>query len=129
TNSTGGEPLAYEIFDTALRDLAGVGTAPLPVPPSDPAPIDDRLCGTYRSTLYDTTLAVEGDRAYLTHHPRGDLAASFPRNRDEVVRLGATSIITGDPKSGGHQVFSLVGSDDQGRPRFLHNGAAAYRIA
>ncbi|WP_431904417.1 serine hydrolase [Nonomuraea sp. bgisy101] len=33
TNSTGGEPLAYEIFGAVLRDLAGVETAPLPVPP------------------------------------------------------------------------------------------------
>ena len=83
TNSTGGAPLAYEIFATALRDLAGVETAPLPVPPSNPAGIDaDRMCGTYRSTLYDITLTSEHDRAYLTY-----------------------------------------------RARFLHNGAAAYRIA
>ncbi|NUW46017.1 serine hydrolase domain-containing protein [Nonomuraea rhodomycinica] len=133
TNSTGGEPLAYEIFGAALRDLAGVETAPRPVPPLNPTGIDaDRMCGTYRSTLYDITLASEHDRAFLTYRPRNDIAESFlggSENRVEVVRLNHSSVITAEPKSSGHQVLSLVGSDGHGRARFLHNGAAAYRIA
>ncbi|MFI9597759.1 serine hydrolase domain-containing protein [Nonomuraea sp. NPDC052265] len=133
TNSTGGEPLAYEIFDAALRDLAGVETAPLPVPPLNPTGIDvDRMCGTYRSTLYDITLTSEHDRAFLTYRPRNEIAESFlggAENRVEVVRLNDNSVITAEPKSNGHQVLSLVGSDRHGRARFLHNGAAAYRIA
>ncbi|MET9245420.1 serine hydrolase [Nonomuraea sp. NPDC003709] len=45
TNSTGGERLAYEIFGAALRDLAGVETAPRPVPPLNPTGTDaDRTC-------------------------------------------------------------------------------------
>ncbi|MFD7658941.1 serine hydrolase domain-containing protein [Actinosynnema sp. NPDC059797] len=132
TNSAGGEPLAHEIVSAALEDLAGVETAPLPVPPPNPTGIDeDRMCGTYRSTLYDITLAGEHDRAFLTYRARNDIAESFlggPEDRVEVVRLGDDSIITAEPRSGGHQVLSLVGSDDHGRARFLHNGAAAYRI-
>ncbi|SFI30425.1 CubicO group peptidase, beta-lactamase class C family [Streptosporangium canum] len=133
TNSTGGEPLAYEIFGAVLRDLAGVKTAPLPVPPLNPAGIDaDRMCGTYRSTLYDITLTSEHDRAFLISRPRNEIAESFlggSENRVEVVRLNDSSVITAEPKSSGHQVLSLVGSDGHGRARFLHNGAAAYRIA
>ncbi|MBN6054830.1 beta-lactamase family protein [Nonomuraea sp. RK-328] len=133
TNSTGGEPLAYEIFSAVLRDLAGVETAPLPVPPLNPTAIDaDRMCGTYRSTLYDITLTSEHDRAFLIYRPRNDIAESFlggSENRVEVVRLNDSSVITAEPKSSGHQVLSLVGSDGHGRARFLHNGAAAYRIA
>ncbi|BCY09811.1 serine hydrolase [Actinoplanes sp. L3-i22] len=127
TNSTGGAPLAYEIFDTALRDLAGIETPPLPTPPADPAGIDaGRMCGTYRSTLYDITLSSEGGRAFLTYHPRTGLAGA--RDRVEVVRRTDSSIITVEPTSDGHQVWSLVGSDENGRARFLHDGAAAYRI-
>ncbi|MFT7839215.1 serine hydrolase domain-containing protein [Saccharothrix sp. BKS2] len=133
TNSTGGEPLAHEILGTALGELAGVETAPLPVPPPNPTRIDaDRMCGTYRSTLYDITLAGEHDRAFLTYRARNEIAESFlggPENRVEVVRLNDDSVITARPKADGHQVLSLVGSDDHGRARFLHNGAAAYRIA
>ncbi|MBB5957254.1 hypothetical protein FHS29_003847 [Saccharothrix tamanrassetensis] len=133
TDSTGGEPLAYEILGTALEELAGVETALPPVPPSNPTGIDaDRMCGTYRSTLYDITLTREHDRAFLTYHPRNDIAKSSLRrfeDRVEVVRLNDDSIITAEPKADGHQVFSLVGSDEHGRARFLHNGGAAHRIA
>ncbi|GGP73190.1 serine hydrolase domain-containing protein [Saccharothrix coeruleofusca] len=133
TNSTGGEPLAHEIFGAVLRDLARVETAPLPVPPPDPGGIDaGRMCGTYRSTLYDITLTSEHGRAFLTYRARNDIARSFlggAESRVEVVRLNDDSVITAEPKSGVHQVLSLVGSDGHGRARFLHNGAAAYRIA
>ncbi|GGS83895.1 serine hydrolase domain-containing protein [Nonomuraea spiralis] len=133
TNSTGGGPLAYDIFGAVLRDLAGVETAPLPVPPLNPTGIDaDRMCGTYRSTLYDITLTSEHDRAFLIYRPRNEIAESFlggSEERVEVVRLNDSSVITAEPKSDGHQVLSLVGSDGHGRARFLHNGAAAYRIA
>jgi hypothetical protein len=132
TNSTGGEPLAHEILGTALRDLAGVETAPLPVPPPTRTGIDaGRMCGTYRSTLYDITLSDEDGRAFLTYRPRNERAASFlggPGSRVEVVRLHQDSIITAEPGPSGYQVFSLVGHDGHGRARFLHDGAAACRV-
>ncbi|MEU4674889.1 serine hydrolase domain-containing protein [Amycolatopsis sp. NPDC023774] len=133
TNSSGAEPLAHEIFGTVLRNLAGVETEPLPVPPVNPARVDvDRMCGTYRTTLYDFTLTVENGRAFLSRRPRTELARSFlgkPEDRVEVVRLSDTAIITAESKVDGHQVLSFIGSDGHGRARFLHNGAAAYRIA
>lgn len=118
TNSTRGEPLAHEIFGAVLGE-----TAPPPVPPANPAPIDaDRMCGTYRTTLYDITV----DRAFLTHRPRTELGSE---RRVAVVRLGDNTIITAEPNADGHQVLSLIGEDEDGRARYLHNGAAAYRIA
>jgi hypothetical protein len=126
TNSAGGAPLAYEIFAQVLHDLAGVETDPLPVPTADPAPIDiDRMGGTYRTTQQDITLAVENGRAFLTYRPRN----GKPAHRVEVVRLSDNAIITVEPKLDGHQVLSLIGDDGHGRARFLHSGAAAYRIA
>jgi hypothetical protein len=106
-----------------LHDLAGVETDPLPVPPADPAPIDlERMGGTYRTTSYDITLAVENGRAFLTRNGDSD-------NRIEVVRLSDDAIIAVEPTLDGHQVLSLVGDDGHGRAQFLHNGSAAYRIA
>lgn len=132
TNSAGGDPLAQELFSTVLRDLAGVETAARPVPPANPMPINaDRMCGTYRTTLYDITLAVENDRAFLTYRPRNETAESLlgkPEKRVEVVRLSDSAIITAEPNFDGHQVLSLIGTDGDGRARFLHNGAAAYRV-
>ncbi len=133
TNSTGGAPMAYEIFGAVLKDLAGVETTPLPVPPANPAGIDTgRMCGTYRSTLYDVTLSSEHDRSFLTYRARDGLAESMlggAVKRVEVVRLDDSSVITAEPGNGDHEVFSLVGSDGHGRARYLHNGAAAYRIS
>ncbi|MEY9940702.1 serine hydrolase domain-containing protein [Streptacidiphilus sp. MAP5-3] len=132
TNSSGTEALAHEIFSTVLGDLTGAETAPLPVPPAHPPLLDvDRMCGTYRSTLYDITLTVEDDRAFLIRHPRNELAKSFlgkHEDRVEVVRLNDSAIITAEPTFDGHQVLSLIGSDEHGRARFLHNGAAAHRV-
>ncbi|GAA3641908.1 serine hydrolase domain-containing protein [Lentzea roselyniae] len=119
TNSTNGEPLAHEIFNAT-----GIETAPPPTPPANPAPIDDWMCGTYRNPLYDITL----NGTTLLYRPRNELAASFLGDRKDpvdVVRLGDSTIIT----TSGHEVMSLIGSDEGGRAKFLHNGAAAYRIA
>jgi CubicO group peptidase (beta-lactamase class C family) len=113
TNSTNGEPLAHDVFTAN-----GMEMAPPPVPPADPAPIDRWMCGTYRNPLYDITL----DGTSLTYRARN---GNRPDNRVEVVRLGERTIITADD----HRVMSLIGSDDRGRAEYLHNGAAAYRIA
>lgn len=114
TNSTNGVPLAHDIFYAA-----GIETAPPPVPPANPAPIDDWMCGTYRNPLYDITL----DGTSLTYRARTELFPGKPRA--EVVRLGDRTIIT----TASHEVMSLIGSDEHGRAKYLHNGAAAYRIA
>lgn len=131
TNSAGGAPLAHEILTHTLRDLAGIKMPARPAPPATPAPIEPWMCGTYRGSQVDFVLSTEGDRAFLTFVPRTALGAQFAgeRARDEVVRFGDTSIITAEPELGSHHVYSLVGRDEHGRARFLHNSNAAYRIA
>ncbi|MGW6929520.1 serine hydrolase domain-containing protein [Lentzea sp. NPDC054927] len=122
TDSPRGEPLAHEIFTAA-----GIECAPPPSPPADPAPVDEWMCGTYRNTLYDLTLATEDGCAFLTYHARTERFPGKPAV--EVVRHGKNTIITAEPKPDGHHVMSLVGSDELGRANFLHNGSAAWRIA
>ena len=85
------------------------------------------MCGTYRNTLYDITLATDDGRTFLTYEPRTELF--HRKDRVEVVRHGDRTIITAEPKADGHHVLALVGSDGRGRANFLHNGAAAWRIA
>lgn len=124
TNSTNSEPLAQEIFGGN-----GIKMASPPVPPAHPAPVDDWMCGTYRTPLYDITLTVEDGRAVQIYRPRNELAESFlSKPRVDVVRLGHDTIINVEARFGVHQVSSLIGSDEDGRAKFLHNGAAAYRI-
>ena len=85
----------------------------------------DWMRGTYRNQLYDITLTTEDGRAVLVYRPRTGLGRA---KRVEVVRHGDNSVIAVTPTSDGFQVFSLVGEDESGRARFLHNGSAAYRI-
>lgn len=125
TNSPRAEPLAYRLFGGVLKELAGVETTPLPVPPAEPAPLDaDRIRGTYRTTRYDRVLTVENGRGFLTRH-----TAAGPANRIEVVRLDDTAVIAVEPTVDGHEVLSFVGADEDGRAQFLHNGVAAYRVS
>ncbi|MFD9698632.1 serine hydrolase [Lentzea sp. NPDC059081] len=115
TNSANADALAHEIFSATLS-----GIDPLPAPPTRRRPIDDWMCGTYRTNFQDTTLAVEGGRAFLTHRPHNGSA----ERRVEVTRLGDDTIITTEPP---YQVLSLIRSGNTAK--FLHNGAAAGRIA
>jgi CubicO group peptidase (beta-lactamase class C family) len=120
TNSADSELLAHEVFTEVLQS---VDTPPTPA--VNPGEIADRMYGTYRNQLYDITLTTEDDRGVLVYRPRTELGRA---KRVEVVRHGDSSVIAVTPTSDGHQVFSLVGEDESGRARFLHNGSAAYRI-
>ena len=122
TNSPGGAPLAHDLFTAA-----GIESTPPPLPTANPPAVDDWMCGTYRNTLYDITLATDDGRTFLTYEPRTELF--HRKDRVEVVRHGDRTIITAEPKPDGHHVMALVGADEHGRANFLHNGAAAWRIA
>ncbi|MEV6712278.1 serine hydrolase domain-containing protein [Lentzea sp. NPDC051208] len=119
-NSADSEPLAHEIFTEVLKSI----DAP-PTPAVNPGEIADRMYGTYRNQLYDITLTTADGRTVLIYRPRTELGRA---KRVEVVRHGDSSVIAVTPTSDGYQVFSLVGEDERGRARFLHNGSAAYRI-
>ncbi|GGN18613.1 serine hydrolase [Lentzea pudingi] len=119
TDCANSEMLAYEVFTGLLKDVT---TEAPPTPAENPGSIDAaRMCGTYRNQWYDITLEEEA----LIYQPRTDLGQ---QKRVEVVRHGDSSVITVEPTNGGHQVFSLVGEDEEGRARFLHNGSVAYRV-
>ncbi|MDX8056328.1 serine hydrolase domain-containing protein [Lentzea sp. BCCO 10_0798] len=120
TNSGDSELLAHEVFTEVLKN---VDTPPTPA--VNPGEIADRMYGTYRNQLYDITLTTEDDRTVLVYRPRTELGRA---KRVEVVRHSDSSVIAVSPTSDGYQVFSLVGEDESGRARFLHNGSAAYRI-
>ncbi|SDL63080.1 CubicO group peptidase, beta-lactamase class C family [Lentzea albidocapillata subsp. violacea] len=120
TNSADSELLAREVFTEVLKS-----SETPPSPATQPGAIADWMCGTYRNQLYDITLATEDERAVLVYRPRTELGRA---KRVEVVRHGDSSVIGVTPTSDGYQVFSLVGEDESGRARFLHNGSAAYRI-
>ncbi|MCX2948144.1 serine hydrolase domain-containing protein [Lentzea sp. NEAU-D7] len=120
TNSADSEPLAHEVFTEVLKSA----DTP-PTPAVNPGKIPARMFGTYRNQLYDITLTAEDDRTVLLYRPRTELGRA---KRVEVVRHGDSSVIAVTPTSDGYQVFSLVGEDESGRPMFLHNGSAAYRI-
>ncbi|MET9228586.1 serine hydrolase domain-containing protein [Lentzea sp. NPDC003310] len=123
TDSSNSELLAHEIFTDLLPDVT---TEAPPTPTPNPGPIEaERMCGSYRNPYFDITLTAEDGRAALDFQPRTDRGQA---KQVEVVRHGQDSIITVEPTSDGHQVYSLVG-DDQGRARFLHNGAVSWRIS
>ncbi|MDX3657403.1 serine hydrolase [Streptomyces sp. ID05-26A] len=119
TDCANSELLAHKVFTDLLTDVT---TEAPPTPAENSGPIDAaRMCGTYRTQFYDITL----DEETLIYQPRTDLGQ---KKRVEVVRHGDSSVITVEPTSDGHQVFSLVGEDEEGRARFLHNGSVAYRV-
>ena len=64
---------------------------------------------------------------FLTSVPRnalGEAVVDQPEDRVEVVRLDDTAIITAEAELGVHHVYSMIGSDEQGRATFLHNSNA-----
>lgn len=124
TDCANSELLAHEVFTELVE---GVTTEAPPTPAENPGPIDAaRMCGTYRNQFYDITLETKNDRSALIYRPRTETGRA---KRVEVVRHGDDSVITVEPANDGHQVFSLVGGDERGRARFLHNGSAAYRVS
>ena len=124
TNGLGGAPLAHEIITDTLRELAGVETPPRPVPPTDPAPVEDWMTGTYRGTTVDYTVTKEHDRAFISYTSRDGTEL---HDRAEIVRFDDTSIITLEPDFGTHYVLTFVGRDDEGLAKFLHNTNALPR--
>jgi CubicO group peptidase (beta-lactamase class C family) len=126
-------PVFRTVFGHLLADLAGVELPALPVPPADPQPVDaDRVSGTYRTTLADLDLSVDAEgRAWLRTVPRTEQAKLvIPPGLVEVVRLRDDALITVEPQRGMHRIFGLLGSDPNGRVKFLHgNGRSVARAS
>jgi CubicO group peptidase (beta-lactamase class C family) len=125
-------PVFRKVFGHLLAELAGVDLPPMPVPPTDPLPVDaDRASGTYRSTIADHELSVDADgRAWLRTVPRTEAVKGLMPEATvvEVVRLRNDALITVEPQEGMHRVIGLLGSDACGRVKFLHDGRATARV-
>ncbi|MCS7480356.1 serine hydrolase domain-containing protein [Umezawaea endophytica] len=125
-------PVFAEVFGHLLRELAGVVQPDLPVPPSDPRPVDaGRVAGTYRSPVADNVLHVDADgRAWLRISPHATPSDPTPFTSDpiEVVALGPDSVITVAREEGAHSVIGLVDDESTGRVRFLHTSRVIPRV-
>jgi hypothetical protein len=125
-------PVFRKVFGHPLAELAGVNLPTLPVPPTDPLPVDaERVSGTYRATIADQELSVDANgRAWLRTVPRTELAKLLMSEATvvEVVRLRDDSLITVEPQWGMHRVIGLLGLDAYGRVKFLHNGRVTVRV-
>ncbi|MCA1822505.1 MAG: beta-lactamase family protein, partial [Pseudonocardia sp.] len=125
-------PVFRTVFGHLLAELAGIDQPALPVPPTDPLPVDaDRLSGTYRATIADQELSVDTDgRVWLRTVPRTEeVKLLIPEATVvEVVQLRDDALITVKPQQGRHQVIGLLDSDAYGRVKFLHDGRAIARV-
>jgi hypothetical protein len=132
TNGGDELPVFRTVFGHLLAKLAGVDLPPLPVPPTDPVPVDaERVSGTYRATIADHELSVDADgRAWLRIVPRTEEVKLLMPEATvvEVVRLRDDALITVEPQRGMHRVIGLLGADAYGRVKFLHEGRATARV-
>ncbi|AYY12196.1 class A beta-lactamase-related serine hydrolase [Actinobacteria bacterium YIM 96077] len=132
--TNGGNPLALysTVMDHILQELAGVRVPSLPAPPDRPEPVADpaRYVGRYAADVVEYT--VEGDaegRLWQTMTPRGVLAEAGRKEvRSELVRLSGDTFVTAEPVDGMHMPAAFVGSDPDGRAKFLHQGRAVPRV-
>ncbi|MET8471909.1 serine hydrolase domain-containing protein [Streptomyces sp. NPDC006422] len=133
TNGGDAAALFQDVGGHLLAELADVRLPALPRVPEDPASVDaHRATGTYRSTLLDFDLAVRDDgTTWLTTTPR-TAEARVLLGEDSIeqrlVGLGPDRLISVERRAGRHEVFVLVGEDDAGRARYLHNSRAAARV-
>ncbi|MFZ3566300.1 serine hydrolase domain-containing protein [Streptomyces sp. BH097] len=133
TNGGDAAALFHEIGAHLLGELAGARLAAPPRVPEEPAPVDaHRATGTYRSTLLDFEVTVHSDGTpWLTTTPRTDEARVL-LGEDSITQqlagLGPDRLITVEKRAGRHEVFVLVGEDEHGRARYLHNSRAAARL-
>ncbi|KAA9163647.1 beta-lactamase family protein [Amycolatopsis acidicola] len=130
--TNGGDPIGLhaDVYGHLLRELAGVELPPLPVPPSDPAPVDgSRYVGTYASEVAELTVSQDDDgRIWLDQQPKGLFAELTEPERTELVRLDGDSLIPLAPTQGVHLPHVFVGDDGDGHAKYVHSGRATRRV-
>jgi CubicO group peptidase (beta-lactamase class C family) len=137
--TNGGEagPLADELLDPLLSDLAGIGPAPTPPSPGADVqvPEPERFVGRYqtRPTLSEVRREEDG-RLWLTASPRSEVitmaaAAGVPAESDryELRQVDGDIFMLIDSSGIAVQACEFLGP--AGRARFLHcSGRSAPRI-
>ncbi|EPD69572.1 serine hydrolase domain-containing protein [Streptomyces sp. HGB0020] len=115
-----------------LRELADVDLPAMPVPSTDPQPVDaGRYLGTYSSRMFDNTVTQDDDRrVWVTCVPKG-LAADMGMETTtvELVAFDGDTLIAKEEEHGFHQPYAFVGGAPDGPAQFLHTGRADRRTA
>lgn len=123
-------PAFRAVTGRLLDELAGVRQPDLFTPPAEPAPVDvARYTGTYEVQIVSLEVASDGDgKLWVTETPKGILADAGRRPETyELVPLEGDTFVTAEPRHGVHLTMTFVGSDGDGRARFLHTGRATPR--
>ncbi len=131
TNGPGGGSVYENLTMPLLRKYAGADVPDLPTPPANPGPLDAALIsGSYHTPMIGFRVSVDDDgRGWVEIFPQSAEAKLLMQpTRVEVVRLADDQLIAVEREHGRYQVFSLVGTDDQGRAAYLFNGRAARRV-
>jgi CubicO group peptidase (beta-lactamase class C family) len=137
TNGGAVGPLANNLLDPLLSDLAGVAPAAKLPSHGAGAPVPDagRYLGRYqtRVTLNEVTLD-EDDRLWLTVSERNEAlsmaeTAGVPVDpqRYELHKVDGDIFVLTDQSGATVGVREFLGTDATGRARFLHTGRAAPR--
>lgn len=126
TNGGDVYPMFSRVFDHLMQELAGLRQPEIPMPPTNPQPVDPgRAAGTYRCSLGDWVVRVESDgRAWL--RVKWKSPSSEQTDELELVALNDDALITLVPQEGRHEVYGLGDADADGRARFLRYSGRAF---
>ncbi|MDO8838666.1 MAG: serine hydrolase domain-containing protein [Parvibaculum sp.] len=130
TNGGNGKAMADSLIRAVFSEAAGI--APPELPAVDPAFRADpaRYEGRYANTMETIEVTVEEGRLVATSHPAPDYAviAGGPK-RVPLEAVDAELFLGTAPGMTLPQTWHFLGSDAQGRARWLHQGARAHRRA
>ncbi len=122
--------LYHEVVGRLIDELTDTHLPPLPVPPTDPAPVDaSRYVGTYSADVFDLVVTQDDDgRVWLDTTMKGMFAdMGDDPARQELVAFGEDSLIPLEGEHGMHMPHSFLGSDEDGNAQYLHIGRAVRR--
>jgi CubicO group peptidase (beta-lactamase class C family) len=138
TNGGAAGPLMDDLIDPLLRDLAGIEPASKLLPPAAHTGVaePERYLGRYqtRPSLGEVTLD-ENDRLWLAVSERNEALTmtaaaglSVEQARYELRRVDGDTFVLIDSSGAAVQACEFLGTDTDGRARFLHrSGRAAAR--
>ncbi|MDP2123117.1 MAG: serine hydrolase domain-containing protein, partial [Parvibaculum sp.] len=128
TNGGNGKAMADSLIRTVFSEAANI--APPELPPVDKAFAADpaRYEGRYANTMETIEVTVEEGRLVATSHPAPDYAviAGGPK-RVPLEAVDAELFLGTAPGMTLPQTWHFLGSDAQGRARWLHQGARAHK--
>jgi hypothetical protein len=130
TNGGDTMSLYHEIVGHVLEQLTDLTLPALPVPPSDPQPIDaSRYVGTYSAQVADLVVSQDDDgRIWVIQTPKGFFEELGQQpERHELVHYKGDSLIPVQGDRGMHMPHAFIGDDGDGHALYLHVGRAIRR--